>query len=704
MTTHATRRRPQSQKNVYVDPVCPARAPLPAPRTFIPGFNVLAPLLVAAILTLAGCGPTPDRPERGLSARVEAELLRAEDRRDPAPVRPILDDPEPAARARACLALGRIADPFDIELLAGRLADDEPEVREMAAFALALIGGEEAAAHLGAVLDDPAPEVRARAAAAIVRIGGAGVVEAVRPMIERRDGEAAREALLGIWRAQDPAAVPIVLAFATDDDPTLRAAAAYSLMRMLGPAGVGATPVPGGTSFAPEQRRGAAGRLAELAQDPDPRVRELAARALGGEDLPGAVDVLIGLLDDDVWRVRVNALRSLGRAGEGVDPTALVGSLSDRNPNVRLAGLRALAAVSPERGPEDRVEPFLGAAEPALRIAAAEGMAAWRGATFVPDLRAMAADEGPTIRAAAATILGEIEAPGVEQVLSDLQEDPSPRVVVAAITARAGRDGADRRALARDALASEEFTVRATGVGLLEEGDADFIETLGAAWDRARDDPQTDVRMAVTQGLEEIEDEGAALLLDRILREDPDWRVRREAAEILRRRGQSATAGPLETGRDLAYYEAVAEETERDWKVALSVDGGEIILALHAREAPLTVANFVSLVRDGYFDGTRFHRVVPNFVAQGGDPRGDGWGGPGHQIRCEINPRRYRRASVGMALAGKDTGGSQFFITHTPQPHLDGGYTLFGEVVEGMEIVDRLVQEDRILRARVVGE
>jgi cyclophilin family peptidyl-prolyl cis-trans isomerase len=89
--------------------------------------------------------------------------------------------------------------------------------------------------------------------------------------------------------------------------------------------------------------------------------------------------------------------------------------------------------------------------------------------------------------------------------------------------------------------------------------------------------------------------------------------------------------------------------------------------------------------------------VVPDFVVQGGDPRGDGWGGPGYTIRCEINPRPYGRGAVGMALAGKDTGGSQFFVTHGPQPHLDGGYTVFGQVREGMAVVDALTVGDRIL-------
>lgn len=127
---------------------------------------------------------------------------------------------------------------------------------------------------------------------------------------------------------------------------------------------------------------------------------------------------------------------------------------------------------------------------------------------------------------------------------------------------------------------------------------------------------------------------------------------------------------------------------------------GGFTLELDAEKAPITVANFLAYVDEGFFDGLIFHRVVPDFVVQGGDPRGDGFGGPGYEIRDEINRLRYRRGVVGMALAGADTGGSQFFITLSEQPHLDGGYTAFGEVVSGDEVLDRIVPGDRIERVR----
>jgi len=120
------------------------------------------------------------------------------------------------------------------------------------------------------------------------------------------------------------------------------------------------------------------------------------------------------------------------------------------------------------------------------------------------------------------------------------------------------------------------------------------------------------------------------------------------------------------------------------------------VVELFPADAPLTVAAFLSLVERRYFDGSIWHRVVPNFVVQDGDPRGDGWGGPGFALRDEANPMRYETGTVGMALSGPETGGSQFFITHSPQPHLDGTYTVFGRVVEGLGALVAIGQGERI--------
>jgi cyclophilin family peptidyl-prolyl cis-trans isomerase len=124
---------------------------------------------------------------------------------------------------------------------------------------------------------------------------------------------------------------------------------------------------------------------------------------------------------------------------------------------------------------------------------------------------------------------------------------------------------------------------------------------------------------------------------------------------------------------------------------------GNIVIALLTQDAPITTWNFAQLAQQHYFDNSTFMRVVPNFVIQGGDPRNDMEGGPGYAIRDEINLQKYTRGAVGMALSGPDTGGSQFFITHSPQPHLDGGYTIFGRVTAGMAgVVDETERGDKV--------
>jgi cyclophilin family peptidyl-prolyl cis-trans isomerase len=133
----------------------------------------------------------------------------------------------------------------------------------------------------------------------------------------------------------------------------------------------------------------------------------------------------------------------------------------------------------------------------------------------------------------------------------------------------------------------------------------------------------------------------------------------------------------------------------------IETDRGTIEIELAILDAPLTVANFIALARKDFFSGVAIHRVVTDFVVQDGDPRGDGEGGPGYTIRDEINERPYLRGTVGMALDWEDTGGSQFFITHSPQPHLDGRYTVFGHVVDGMGVVDQIQPWDIVRRVRI---
>ncbi|MNO60451.1 Peptidyl-prolyl cis-trans isomerase B [compost metagenome] len=130
--------------------------------------------------------------------------------------------------------------------------------------------------------------------------------------------------------------------------------------------------------------------------------------------------------------------------------------------------------------------------------------------------------------------------------------------------------------------------------------------------------------------------------------------------------------------------------------------GGVVLIDLFDQDAPNTVANFEKLAKDGFYNGLTFHRVIPGFVAQGGCPNGTGSGGPGYTINCEINPNKHERGTLAMAHAGKNTGGSQFYICYAPQPHLDGVHTVFGKVVEGMELVDTFKGRDKMTSVEII--
>ena len=142
-------------------------------------------------------------------------------------------------------------------------------------------------------------------------------------------------------------------------------------------------------------------------------------------------------------------------------------------------------------------------------------------------------------------------------------------------------------------------------------------------------------------------------------------------------------------------------------KVAIiETEKGTIELELFEKDAPNTVANFEKLINEGFYDGLTFHRVIPDFVIQGGCPNGNGTGGPGYTIKCETegNPNKHGTGALSMAHAGKDTGGSQFFITHSPQPHLDGVHTVFGQVIDGMDVVYKIRQGDVMTKVTVTDE
>jgi cyclophilin family peptidyl-prolyl cis-trans isomerase len=255
-------------------------------------------------------------------------------------------------------------------------------------------------------------------------------------------------------------------------------------------------------------------------------------------------------------------------------------------------------------------------------------------------------------------------------------------------------------------LGDRDVIVRATAAELI--GDQPSSETntrtLIAALPKALQDKDlNDAALAILDALAKQKSATANDAIKSAL-DSSDHLIRRRAVMLLKTNGVgdfSNRIGTVKTrNTELDYRRAIAR-MGRKVTATVVTSKGAFTIEFFPEAAPLTVDNFLQLARKGYFNGQTVPRVVPNFVIQTGDPRGDQNGGPGYQIRCEINEAPYERGAVGMALSGKDTGGSQWFVTHSPQPHLDGGYTVFGRVVRGMDVVDNIVRGDTIRRVIV---
>jgi cyclophilin family peptidyl-prolyl cis-trans isomerase len=258
---------------------------------------------------------------------------------------------------------------------------------------------------------------------------------------------------------------------------------------------------------------------------------------------------------------------------------------------------------------------------------------------------------------------------------------------------------------ARKFLQASDVVMRSTAAEMLggqPPGEAN-TRALIDALPRALRDADNDAALAILDALAKQKNNAANDAIRSAL-DSKEYLIRRRAVARLKRNGAgdfSDRIGTVQTlNTDADYRRAFARIGKKPTATVVTTKGSFTIEFLPA-DATLNVDNFIQLAKKGYFNGQTIPRVVPNFVVQAGDPRGDQNGGPGYTIRCEINEVPYGRAAVGMALSGKDTGGSQWFVTHSPQPHLDGGYTVFGHVIRGMEVIDQIARGDRITKVVV---
>jgi len=639
--------------------------------------------------------------------RLEAQRWLADPVVPPADLRRLVTDADRSVRRRSALAVGRVGLTEGVTILTPLLTDADSEVRASAAFALGLVGQSSAEAVLLTALADPDARVRGRAAEALGLIASAtgGAREAW-----LTSAGAVAEAFAGCGA--------LIAAIAPDDetpqsdDVEACRLALFSLVRLrhfeslarvvLGPDGQPVSqwwPVAFALQRINDPR--AAPALEFLLRSSGVYTAAYALRGLTGQPQALAVAQRFAIDDAADPRLRVTAIRALGRPNQSVAAETLLGLLGSKglSTTFTLEVITALTATADPRVFDVMVDRFTDR-RPQVRAAAIAAAARLDAEAFVFVISSLPPDREWSVRAALATALGGLEPDKVRAAILDLVDDQDQRVRGPALAALARVGAPDLADRLYAALEAPDFAVRAAAARIIgEQRVAGGVPALVKAYDRGLSDAAIDARASAVTAAHAIGGEEAVALVERAL-QDRDWAVRVRAGMVSGRRDEVSRPAPLRYAPE--FFESAGLLHPKFSPMALiETRHGVIEVELNVVEAPIATTNFIELTRAGYFNGLRWHRVVPNFVAQTGDPRGDGIGGPGYAIVDELSPLPFTRGAVGMALSWDDTGGSQFFITHSPQPHLDGQYTVFGRVVKGMDVVDRLGPEDVIERMRI---
>ncbi len=700
-------------------------------------------LLALALVASAGCtgSPRPRHADAIPDLDLRSMLLLLVDRQiyDSTTMQ-IAASGGPGLREELAVSLGRVPSAEGRPVLLGMLEDKEPSVRRAAAFALGEMEDEGAKSATSGLLQaavDPDRETGRLAVESLGKIG-ADVVAVGLALAPLPEPERWARLTPSLFRFKQEERVPLgvaALAAASGEEPKpggkpaksargtprsdrgeLRFFAAYALAR---------DPLPG----AAEPLRGLLG-------DSDPRIRGWAARALGqvggGEDLARLLPLLAAAELPPVIQA-LRAGRQLVVEGKVITPSALAAReawrapllalLSDPRSGVRSTAIDAAAVWLPDAdlaaALAERVEKGSGRERGLALVALATGKAP-RAAELIAlaigprpaETPGVGAESGALedletsdLRAHAAEAAGKLGAVGALDLLA---QDQSPAVRGAVAAARLARlapdDTAGGEKLAAAILADPDGGVRLAALDWLGEHPVLLMAALGPAVAKALVDESEEPGLAGLRALGArakavVADRPAALEMAGYVVEKEGYVLRRAAIALFKElEAPAPELLPPDDSRRTDDYREILERTWGGHRIAIETEKGMITVDLTCRAAPLTCLSFLQLAAQGFFDGLTFHRVVPDFVIQGGDPRGDGVGGPGYSIRDEIGRLRYERGVLGMALAGPDTGGSQFFLTLSPQPHLDGGFTAFGKVVAGDAVLDLIQGGDRIVR------
>jgi cyclophilin family peptidyl-prolyl cis-trans isomerase/HEAT repeat protein len=665
---------------------------------------------------------------QSISEQTLERVLTAQDLRDVKLLQSFLLDSTAAVRAKAAYAAGSVQDTQLVPQLVSLLTDRDPSVRTAAAFALGQMNS------------------------AVDSVMRRTISNGLTDRLSVEDDEGALQRLIeGLGKTGDPPSLTVMLERVTVlNSPTLKGETALSIGRyayrgIKNPAATGFATTLLSDARKDQKWKAAyalfrigdrsllgsyARQIINAVSDGDPYVRMYICPVLGrilaldssNTGYPMDIATLLRLAQfDPDWRVRVNALKALGAldgSSSGQIPTTVIRAINEENEHVSLTGLSAMAQLGQKKSADTVLFQFTlrrvlanesgrsssrQQREAALAYAKMFGQRAY-------DVLAQQVANGTLLKNSYVEALGFIAG---ENALGDVleyagQNDPhTQRLALEAIVnvVNSMKPGGPLLDAARssliDGLSSNDKAVVATAASALSDSllaDRLSVPHLTVALRRLNSSDDAEAMSAIIHSLGTLKAESATSVLTTLV-SDRNYTVAKEAATALEtisgisyKHMLVQPARPAHTNFDWTLLEWVRKHPVVDVKTSR----GSFTIIMLPDEAPFTCINFASLIRSGFFNGLQFHRVVPNFVVQGGDPHGDGWGGPGYTIRSEFGYEHYGRGMVGVASSGKDTEGSQFFVTHSNQPHLDGRYTIFGRVSTGMDVVDMIQVGDTI--------
>lgn len=638
-------------------------------------------LALAVLTVLLIVADVAAQAPESFEARAEYLLRRMDAGLLPTPMLvSMLKDPYPETRILAVRVVASSGDPSQTLLLQEYFRDQDFRIRYQVMVAAGRLGPGGGALALSG-LQDSVPKVRQAAAWAACHAGDDVLGPLMALMVREQDVGVRATAYANLWRFGEAGWESHAAAAASSGDVQLRRAAAYSLSR--------------------SGRPGARAPLRSLAADPVAVIRATAVAGLRRAPLTkDDLAVVVRALDDDDARVRAAACAVLAEQPEPDLPEAAASRVekmwASDQPQLAVMALRA-AGARPEIGSDAGLIAIIGAEEPWL---AAEAFAALvrRDGDGVGEVADTWFLSGELWRrravAAAAPILGR----AWEQ---NVVRDEQAAVRLAWLESLDADAAAARIEVLRQLLAKDPDPIVRT-VALNHLGDAGAAGSFSSLLSLARSwitDEMPDARAAALTAalaVAENEEERTAVMVRAA--DDPDPAVAILVINAARSAGLPARSTERELRHNHQWYLDLVEWMQQSHWLDIVTDRGTFRIRLETMEAPITAREVYDLAATGFYDDLTFHRVVPNFVVQGGDPRGDGWGGPGFILPDEPAIRPFDSWRVGVATSGPNTGGSQLFVTLMPADHLVGHYTNLGEVTAGREVLTRLRVGDGIRR------